>query len=182
MSNLKLGVEVVGAYDLMPKDGQGSCSAFVEFHFDGQKFRTTTKDNDLNPIWNETFYINITDPSKLPNLTLDARVYHYNKSNSSMVFLGKVRLKGTSFVPYSDALLFHYPLKKKFIFSRFKGGLGLKVFVTDDPSSIGSIYHSPAVEPCSMDTDQDTLYELNSIASCLGLQSSYWEWTEADMV
>ncbi|KAI4332120.1 hypothetical protein L6164_017055 [Bauhinia variegata] len=152
MSNLKLGVEVIGAHDLMPKDGQGSCSAFVELHFDGQKFRTTTKDKDLNPVWNESFYFNISDPAKLPNLTLDACMYHYNKSNSAKLFLGKVRLTGTSFVPYSDAVVLHYPLEKKGILSRIKGELGLKVFVTDDPS-VKSSNPLPAIEP-SVDTDR----------------------------
>lgn len=153
MSNLKLGVEVVSAHDLMPKDGQGLCSAFVELHFDGQIYRTTTKDKDLNPVWNEKFYFNVVDPNKLPNLTLDAFVYHYNnKSNGGKVFLGKVRLTGTSFVPHSDAVVLHYPLEKRFAFSSVKGELGLKVFVTDDPS-IRPPNHLPAVEP-SMDTDQ----------------------------
>lgn len=153
MSNIKLGVEVVDAHDLMPKDGQGSSSAFVELHFDNQKFRTTTKEKDLNPVWNEKFHFIITDPSKLPSLTLDACVYHYNnKSNNSRVFLGKIRLTETSFVPYSDAVVMHYPLEKKITFSRVKGELGLKVFVTDDPS-IRSPNILPSVES-STDTDQ----------------------------
>lgn len=151
MSNLKLGVEVVGAHDLIPKDGQGSSSAYVELHFDGQKFRTTTKEKDLNPVWNEKFYFNVTDPSRLPNLTLDACIYHFNKSNNSKIFLGKVHLTGPSFVPDSDAVVLHYPLEKKNVFSRIKGELGLKVFVTDDPS-IKSSNPLHDVEP-SVDTD-----------------------------
>lgn len=135
MSNLKLGVEVVGAHDLMPKDGEGSSSVFVELHFDDQKFRTTTKEKDLNPVWNEKFYFIIADQSKLQSFPLEASVYHHNsKNNNSKVFLGKVRLTETSFVPYSDAVVLHYPLEKKFAFSRVKGELGLKVYVTDDPS------------------------------------------------
>ncbi|KAK7295058.1 hypothetical protein RJT34_17961 [Clitoria ternatea] len=134
MSNLKLSVEVVSAHDLLPKDGQGSSSTFVELQFDGQRYRTTTKEKDLSPVWNESLYFNITDPIKLPNLTLEACIYHYNKISGSKVLLGKARLTGTSFVPYSDAVLLHYPLEKKGIFSRSKGELGLKVFVTDDPS------------------------------------------------
>ncbi|KAK2353777.1 FT-interacting protein [Trifolium repens] len=153
MSNLKLGVEVVGAHELMPKDGEGSCSAFVELQFDNQKFRTTTKEKDLNPVWNEKFYFIISDQSKLPNLTLDACVYHNNsKNNSSKVFLGKVRLTETSFVPLSDAVVLHYPLEKKITFSRVKGELGLKVFVTDDPS-VRSPKLLPDEEP-SLDSEQ----------------------------
>ncbi|KAI0500376.1 hypothetical protein KFK09_018588 [Dendrobium nobile] len=134
MSNLKLGVEVVAAHDLMPKDGQGSASAFVELHFDGQKFRTTIKEKDLNPVWNEHFYFSISDPSNLPELTLEAYIYNMNKTTNYKSFLGKVQLAGTSFVPYSDAVVLHYPLEKRGIFSRVKGEVGLKVFLTDDPS------------------------------------------------
>lgn len=134
MSHLKLGVEVESAHDLMPKDGQGSCSAFVELHFDHQKFRTTTKEKDLNPVWNENFYFNISDPNSLPNLTLEAHIYHHNKANNSKSSLGKICLTSSSFVPYSDAVVFHYPLEKRGVFSRVKGELGLKVFVTDDPN------------------------------------------------
>ncbi|KAK0582586.1 hypothetical protein LWI29_027354 [Acer saccharum] len=134
MSNLKLGVEVVGAHDLMPKDGEGSSNAFVEIHFDGQRVRTTTKEKDLNPVWNETFYFNVSDPNNLPNLALEAFIYSHIKANNSKSFLGKVRLTGTSFVPYSDAVVLHYPLEKRNFLSRVKGELGLKVFLTDDPS------------------------------------------------
>ncbi|KAJ4726953.1 C2 domain-containing protein [Melia azedarach] len=151
MSNLKLGVEVVSAHDLMPKDGQGSSNPLVELHFDGQKFRTTTKDKDLNPVWNESFYFNISDPNNLSNLPLDAYIYNHSRTINSKTFLGKVRLTGTSFVPYSDAVVLHYPLEKRRIFSRVKGELGLKVFVTDDPS-IKSSNPLPAMES-SMHTD-----------------------------
>ncbi|KAA8520613.1 hypothetical protein F0562_014869 [Nyssa sinensis] len=145
MSNLKLGVEVVSAHNLMPKDGQGSSSAFVELHFDGQKFRTTIKEKDLDPFWNETFYFNISDPNNLSNLTLDAYVYNNMKITQSRSLLGKVHITGTSFVPFADAVVLHYPLEKKNILSRVRGELGLKVFVTDDPS-IKSSNPLPAME------------------------------------
>lgn len=145
MSNLKLGVEVVGAHDLTAKDGQGSSNAFVELHFDHQRFRTTIKEKDLNPVWNESFYFNVSDPNNLSNLTLEAYVYSHNKNNNSKSFLGKVCLTGTSFVPYSDAVVLHYPLEKRNFLSRIKGEIGLKVFVTDDPS-IRSSNPLPAVD------------------------------------
>lgn len=134
MSKLKLGVEVVGAHDLMPKDGQGLSNAFVELQFDHQKVRTTIKEKDLNPVWNESFYFNIPDPNNLPNLTLEAYVYNHSKADNKRSFLGKICLTSTSFVPYSDAVDLYYPLEKRGIFSRVKGELGLKVFVTDDPT------------------------------------------------
>lgn len=134
MNNLKLGVEVVRANNLLPKDGQGSSSAFVELHCDGQKFRTTVKEKDLDPFWSETFYFNVSNPDNLHNLILEAHVYSSNKNTNSKSSLGKVRLTSTSFVPHSDAVVFNYPLEKANIFSRARGELGLKVYVTNDPS------------------------------------------------
>ncbi|KAH7863930.1 hypothetical protein Vadar_023656 [Vaccinium darrowii] len=134
MSNLKLGVDVVGAHNLLPKDGHGSSSAVVELHFDNQTFRTTVKEKDLNPVWNESFYFNVSDPSNLHNLTLDAYIYNDIKSAHSRSFLGKVSLHGTSFVPHSDSVVLHYPLEKRGVFSRVRGELGLRVYTTDDPS------------------------------------------------
>ncbi|MBA0680623.1 hypothetical protein Goari_012312, partial [Gossypium aridum] len=145
MSNLKLGVDVVSAHNLLPKDGQGSSSAFVELYFDGQKYRTTIKEKDLNPVWNESFYFNISDPSMLHFHTLEAFVYNNIRGTNTRAFLGKVCLTGTSFVPYSDAVVLHYPLEKRGIFSRVRGELGLKVYITDDPSIKSSI-PAPAVE------------------------------------
>ncbi|KAH0974817.1 hypothetical protein GBA52_016716 [Prunus armeniaca] len=83
MNNLKLGVDVVSAHNLLPKDGQGSSSAFVELYFDGQRFRSTLKEKDLNPVWNESFYFNISDPSNLHYLTLEAYVYNNVKATYS---------------------------------------------------------------------------------------------------
>ncbi|KAJ3678678.1 hypothetical protein LUZ60_002481 [Juncus effusus] len=134
MNNLKLGVEVVSAHDLMPRDNQGGANAFVELHFDHQRFRTTVKERDLNPFWNERFYFTVSDPASLSDMPLEAYVYHMNRSNNSKSFLGKVRLAGTSFVNSSDATVLHYPLEKRGIFSRVRGELGLKVFLTDDPT------------------------------------------------
>ncbi|KAI9174589.1 hypothetical protein LWI28_019725 [Acer negundo] len=145
MNNLKLGVDVVSAHNLLPKDGQGSSSAFVELYFDGQKFRSTIKEKDLNPVWNESFYFNISDPSNLHYLTLEACIYNNIRETNSRSFLGKACLSGNSFVPYSDAVVLHYPLEKRGLFSRVRGELGLKVYITDDPS-IKSSTPIPAAE------------------------------------
>lgn len=139
VGNLKLGVDVVSAHNLLPKDGQGSSSAFVELCFDGQRYRSTIKEKDLNPVWNESFYFNISNPSILHALTLDAYIYNHLKATQSRTFLGKVSINGTSFVPSADAVVLHYPLEKRGIFSRVRGELGLKVYVTDDPSIKSSV-------------------------------------------
>nr|CAB3486228.1 unnamed protein product [Digitaria exilis] len=149
MATYKLGVEVVSAHDLMPKDGHGSASACVELTFDGQRFRTAVKEKDLNPVWNERFYFNISDPSNLPELALEAYVYNVNKTmENSRSFLGKVRIAGTSFVPFPDAVVMHYPLEKRGMFSRVKGELGLKVYITNDPT-IKASNPLPAMDPVS---------------------------------
>ncbi|XP_061373560.1 FT-interacting protein 3-like [Gastrolobium bilobum] len=170
MSSIKLAVEVLDAHELMAKDGEDSSDPFVELRFDRQKFRTTTKDKDLNPVWNEKFYFNITDPSLLHDLTLSAFVYHYKKSNSSRVFLGKVCLTRTSFVPYPDAVALHYPLERRFFFSPFRvsGELGLKVFVTDDPSlrSPNNLFREP-----SIDSDQFSTHDATLTSSILNMFS-----------
>ncbi|PWZ13394.1 FT-interacting protein 1 [Zea mays] len=133
MSNLKLGVEVTSAHDLLPKE-QGTANPFVEVEFDGQKSRTAIRDRDLNPVWNEQLYFNVSDPSRLPELHLEAYVYHANRADNSKSCLGKVRISGTSFVSQPDAEALHYPLEKRTILSRARGELGLRVFLTDDPS------------------------------------------------
>lgn len=134
MNNLKLGVDVASAHNLLPKDGQGSSSAYVELYFDGQRYRTTIKEKDLSPVWDESFYFNISDPSNLHNLTLEVYIYNNIKVAHSHSFLGKVSINGTSFVPHSDAVVLHYPLEKRGIFSRVRGELGLRVYITDDAS------------------------------------------------
>lgn len=134
MSNLKLGVEVVSAHDLAPKDGHGSSNPCVELNFDNQKFRTVVKEKDLNPHWNEQFYFNISDPSSLPNLSLEGYVYHINRNTNSKSLIGKILISGTSFVPLSEATVLRYPLEKPHIFSRTRGELCLKVFLTENPS------------------------------------------------
>ncbi|XP_057449968.1 multiple C2 domain and transmembrane region protein 7-like [Lotus japonicus] len=152
MINLKLGVDVVSAHNLLPKDGQGSSSAFVELYFDGQKFRTTIKERDLNPVWNESFYFNISDPSNLHYLTLEAYVHCHSRATNSSSFLGKVSLTGTSFVPHSDAVVLHFPLEKRGIFSRVRGEIGLKVYITDNPTIKSSI-PTPTDNPSSTNAD-----------------------------
>ncbi|GJW34738.1 FT-interacting protein 1 [Tanacetum coccineum] len=78
----------------------------------------------MDPVWDESFYFNISDPSILPNLTLDAFVYNNVKGNHSRSFLGKASITGTSFVPYSDVVVLHYPLEKRGILSGVVDVLG----------------------------------------------------------
>ncbi|KAG9287576.1 hypothetical protein G9A89_019637 [Geosiphon pyriformis] len=61
----ELRVCVVEARELTDKDIVGKSDPYVELWIDEKyKQRTTTKDNTLNPIWNETFHFNIPNHKK----------------------------------------------------------------------------------------------------------------------
>ncbi|KAF2545608.1 hypothetical protein F2Q70_00020247 [Brassica cretica] len=82
----------------------------------------------------ESFFFNISDPSRLHYLTLEAQAYSHNRPTNGRSLLGKVSLPGTSFVPHSDAIVLHFPMEKRGIFSRVRAELGLKVYITDEAS------------------------------------------------
>ncbi|KAL5558272.1 hypothetical protein UlMin_034483 [Ulmus minor] len=137
----KLVVEVHNASDLMPKDGQGSASPFVEVEFDKQRQRTQTKHKDLNPQWNEKLVFNVNHPESLPNKTIDVEVYNDREGGHHKNFLGRVRIYGVS-VPISEsqANIQHYPLDKRGIFSHIKGEIGLRIYLVPDN---GDSYRPP---------------------------------------
>ncbi|KAM7512673.1 hypothetical protein LguiB_011548 [Lonicera macranthoides] len=157
----KLVVEVVDCSDLMPKDGQGSSSPFVEVHFDGQSQRTQTKPKDLNPSWNEKLVFNINHLNDLPSSTIEVVVKHHSNQPN---FLGRVRISGIS-IPLSEAQasLQRYPLDKRGLFSNIRGDIALKVYVAEihggpypspyqppEPQSVGNDFESreiPFVSP-----------------------------------
>lgn len=135
-------VEVLDAFDLMPKDGEGSASPFVEVHLDEQSQRTQTKPKDLNPCWNQKLYFNLDDPRFLPHKTIEVVVYNDKRIGHHKNFLGKVRISGVS-VPLSEseANVQRYPLDKRGIFSHIKGDIALRIYVIHDPS--GSAFPPP---------------------------------------
>ncbi|KAJ6728981.1 FT-INTERACTING PROTEIN 1 [Salix viminalis] len=67
----KLVVEVVAAHNLMPKDGEGSSSPFVEVEFENQRLKTQVK-------------------------TIEVNVFNERRSSNNRNFLGKVRVSGSS--------------------------------------------------------------------------------------
>ncbi|XP_022718274.1 FT-interacting protein 1-like [Durio zibethinus] len=134
----KLVVEVLEAYDLMPKDGQGSASPFVEVEFDEQRKRTQTKHKDLNPSWNEKLVFNVNNLGDVANKTIHVTVYNDREGNHGHHnnFLGRVRISGVS-VPLSesDSSVQHYPLDKRGLFSHIKGDIALKIYAVHDGAS-----------------------------------------------
>eukprot|EP01018_Ginkgo_biloba_P012387 Gb_08022 [translate_table: standard] len=132
MSKRKLVVEVVDAHNLMPKDGQGSASPFVEVDFENQRFRTHSKQKDLNPVWNEKLTFNVTDPANLANQNVEVFVYNEKSSSHQRNFLGKVKISGTSIVRQGEEVLQRFALDKRSIFSHIKGEVGLKIYYFDE--------------------------------------------------
>ncbi|KAK9052049.1 hypothetical protein SSX86_028677 [Deinandra increscens subsp. villosa] len=98
MTNRKLMVEVCNAKNLMPKDGQGTASAYVIVDFDGQRRRTKTISRDLNPQWDEKIEFLVHDIASMATEILEFNVYNDNKKTGKRsTFLGKVKITGTSF-------------------------------------------------------------------------------------
>ncbi|KAG5040338.1 hypothetical protein AAZX31_05G091600 [Glycine max] len=130
----KLMVEVCNAKNLMPKDGQGTASAYAIVDFDGQRRRTKTKSRDLNPQWDEKLEFIVHDKDSMPSETLEVNIYNDKRTGKRSTFLGKVKISGSTFVKSGSEAIVYYPLEKRSVFSQIKGELGLKVwYVEDDP-------------------------------------------------
>lgn len=133
-SGRKLVVEVCSAKNLMPKDGQGTASAYAMVDFDGQRRRTKTKSRDLNPQWDERLEFIVHDTEAMASEILEVNLYNDKKTGKRSTFLGKVKLSGTTFAKSGSETLVYYPLEKRSVFSQIKGELGLKVYYIDqDP-------------------------------------------------
>ncbi|KAI3732697.1 hypothetical protein L1987_63904 [Smallanthus sonchifolius] len=132
MSKEKLVVEVLGAHNLMPKDGEGSSSAFVEVEFEGQRQRTQVKYKDLNPVWNEKIVFHVNDVADLPYRTIEVNVFNEKRSNNSRNFLGKVRVSGTSIAREGQDEVNPqlHALDKRSLFSHVRGEITFKLYLS----------------------------------------------------
>ncbi|KAL5539037.1 hypothetical protein UlMin_043697 [Ulmus minor] len=131
----KLYVQVCNAKNLMPKDGQGTASAYAIVDFDGQRRRTTTKFRDLNPQWDENLEFLLHDADSMSSQILEINLYNDKKTNKRSTFLGKVKISGATFpkAGTTDTIVY-YPLEKRSVFSQIKGEIGLKIYYVDqDP-------------------------------------------------
>ncbi|XP_071677343.1 FT-interacting protein 3-like [Lolium perenne] len=133
----KLVVEVVAAHNLMPKDGQGSSSPYVEVEFDHQKRRTRPRPKDLNPVWNERLLFPLADPDDLPYRAIDVAVYNDRASSASASagngrnFLGKVRVPAAGVpAPGEPVVPQLFTLEKRSLFSHIRGEITLKIYRT----------------------------------------------------
>ncbi|KAK6778082.1 hypothetical protein RDI58_024800 [Solanum bulbocastanum] len=89
----KLIVEVVAAHNLMPRDGEGSSSPFIEVEFENQRQRTQVKMRDLSPLWNEKLVYHVNDIADLPYRTIEVNAFNKKRSNTRRSFLGQALLK-----------------------------------------------------------------------------------------
>ncbi|XP_030532836.2 FT-interacting protein 3 [Rhodamnia argentea] len=126
----KLVVEVVAAHNLMPKDGEGSSSPFVEVEFDNQRLRTQVKHKDLNPVWNERLVFHLADPADLPYRTLEVNVFNERRSGNSRNFLGKVRISGSGVAREGEEVVQLFTLDKRSLFSHIRGEITLKLYLS----------------------------------------------------
>ncbi|KAJ4728365.1 Multiple C2 and transmembrane domain-containing protein 1 [Melia azedarach] len=126
----KLVVEVVAAHNLMPKDGEGSSSPFVEVELETQRLRTQVKYKDLNPIWNEKLVFDVPDIADLPYKHLDVNVFNERRSSNSRNFLGKVRVACSHVCKEGEANAQLYTLEKRSLFSHIRGEISLKLYVS----------------------------------------------------
>ncbi|CAN6440424.1 unnamed protein product [Victoria cruziana] len=137
---MKLVAEILDASDLMPKDGQGSASPFVEVDFDGQRMRTATKERDLNPVWNERFEFNIIDPDALAGQTIVIDVYNDRRSGAApghhKNFLGRVKISGSSVPRAPDAAPQRFPLDKRSLFSHIRGEIALNLYIDEGSATM----------------------------------------------
>uniref|UniRef100_N1QQK9 C2 domain-containing protein n=1 Tax=Aegilops tauschii TaxID=37682 RepID=N1QQK9_AEGTA len=129
----KLVVEVVAAHNLMPKDGQGSSSAYVEVEFEHQKRRTRPRPRELNPVWNERLVFPVADPDDLPYRAIDVGVYNDRAASASgnsphgRNFLGKVRVPAAGVpAPGEPVVPQLFTLEKRSLFSHIRGRRGLR--------------------------------------------------------
>ncbi|VAI62935.1 unnamed protein product [Triticum turgidum subsp. durum] len=131
----KLVVEVVAAHNLMPKDGQGSSSAYVEVEFEHQKRRTRPRPRELNPVWNERLVFPVADPDDLPYRAIDVGVYNDRAAAASgnsphgRNFLGKVRVPAAGVpAPGEPVVPQLFTLEKRSLFSHIRGEITLKIY------------------------------------------------------
>ncbi|XP_078441416.1 FT-interacting protein 7-like [Wolffia australiana] len=144
---MRLAVRVLDACDLLPKDGQGSASAYAEVDFDGQRQRTRTLAKDLNPAWNETLVFDVADPSGLPDRTIEVALFN-DAGASPRKFLGRVRLSGSAVAPsLAEASPFRCPLDKRGLFSNIRGDLALLVYALPDAPQPVPVPPSPFPSP-----------------------------------
>ncbi|XP_059651816.1 FT-interacting protein 1-like [Cornus florida] len=145
---MQLVVEVVDAHDLMPKDGEGSASPFVEVDFENQLSRTRSVHKNLNPIWNQKLFFNFDKTKNYNHQSIEVSVYNERKPLPGRNFLGRVRIPCSNIVKKGEEAYQAFRLENKWFFSSVKGEIGLKVYLSQEsePKS-PPLSSSPPLQP-----------------------------------
>ncbi|XP_068331243.1 FT-interacting protein 1-like [Pyrus communis] len=141
---MKLVVEVVDAHGLMPKDGEGSASPFVEVDFVNKLSRTKTIPKNLNPIWNQKLFFDIDQTRNFHHQTIEVSVFNERRLPiPGRNFLGRVRIPCSNIVQKSEEAYQRFPLENKWFFSAVKGEIGLKVYISLESEPKAPPYSPP---------------------------------------
>ncbi|KAK4415427.1 FT-interacting protein 1 [Sesamum alatum] len=144
---MKLVVEVIDAHDLMPKDGAGSASPYVEVDFDNQISRTKTIPRNLNPIWNHKLLFDFDVTKHYHHQHIEVSVYHERRPVPGRNFLGSVRISCSNIVRKGDDVYQRFQLETKSLFSFVRGEIGLKIYISPEPepNSLLNLAQPPSV-------------------------------------
>ncbi|XP_027351462.1 FT-interacting protein 1-like [Abrus precatorius] len=126
---MKVVVEVINARDLMPKDGEGSASPFVEVDFENQLSRTRTVPKNLNPTWNQKLVFHLDATKPYHRQIIEVSVYNERRPIPGRNFLGRVRIPCSNIVKEGEEVYQIFPLEKKWFLSPVKGEIGLKIYL-----------------------------------------------------
>ncbi|KAK2993624.1 hypothetical protein RJ640_028968 [Escallonia rubra] len=129
---MKLVVEVIDAHGLMPKDGEGSASPFVEVDFENQLCRTKTVHKNLNPIWNQKLLLNFDKTKNYHHQSIEVCVYNERAQHFGRNFLGRVKIPCSNIVKKGEEAYQNFQLEKKWFSSFVKGEIGLKVYLSPE--------------------------------------------------
>ncbi|KAM1577613.1 hypothetical protein ACFX12_039743 [Malus domestica] len=152
---MKLVVEVVDAHGLMPKDGEGSASPFVEVDFVNKLSRTKTIPKNLNPIWNQKLFFDIDQTRNFHHQTIEVSVFNARRSPiPGRNFLGRVRIPCSNIVQKSEEAYQRFPLENKWFFSAVKGEIGLKVYISLESEPKAPPYSPPQLLEASPSKSQ----------------------------
>lgn len=143
----QLVVEVVDARDLMPKDGEGSASPFVEVDFQNHISRTKTVPKSLNPIWNQKLSFDFEETRNHQYQIIDISVYHEKRLIEGRSFLGRVRIPCSNIAKEGEETYQTFQLENKWFLSAVKGEIGLKIYISPPRKSPINQQESPISDP-----------------------------------
>ncbi|EFJ46519.1 hypothetical protein VOLCADRAFT_93072 [Volvox carteri f. nagariensis] len=98
---------IVSAHDLPKTDRLSEIDPYIVINVNGQQFKTAVKDNDENPVWNETFYPRVQRaPEGLLMGTLELHLYDEDTFSDSYVAKYGFDLASLTPAHFNDPLTF----------------------------------------------------------------------------